>query len=525
VGNWVQIAATFFRNQGSLMSMPNEHLPDHPMLTLVELKQKLERNERLFELLVESVQDYAIFVLSTSGEILTWNSGAARIKGYRSEEIIGQNFEIFYTQEARAAGHPMSELKMAAKDGHYEEEGWRLRKDGSLFWASVTITAMWEGNRIIGYAKVTRDLTRRKQEELERLAAAKSEQIYALLVNSVKDYAMFVLDPEGRVMTWNEGARRAKGYADNEIIGKHFSIFYSQEARDARHPEHELELAIENGSYEEEGWRWRKDGSKFWANVLITPLYLDQTLVGFAKVTRDLTEREAARQQKVEAITKTNDELQRLAYILSHELQAPISTISRYSNLLSVRYKDRLGDDADDFLAKIGEASNLTARMIDDLWNYARVSRQTEHNDVIYMGNALNTALDELLQNKVSITVTHDQLPSIRGNKMQIGFVVKELLANAYRYKSDEPAQVHVSSTQSKDRWIVAFKDNGIGIDPIFSQDVFKIFHRLSGGMSPEATGMGLAVCKTIIEQHGGDIWFEPNANGAGSTFFLSLPS
>jgi PAS domain S-box-containing protein len=248
------------------------------------------RSDARFRLLVENVVDYAIFLLDPGGHIASWNMGAARIKGYAKHEIIGKHFSIFYPQQEIAAGKCERELAIATEQGRFEEEGWRLRKDGSRFWASVTITAIRDPEgRLVGFGKVTRDLTgrRRAEEELKR-----SEERLRLMISSVKDYAIFVLDPTGHVASWNPGAERLKGYSADEIIGQHFSRFYPAEDVRAGKCEMELAGAQKDGRFEDEGWRIRKDGSRFWANVVITPVRDEAgTLVGFAKVTRDLSER------------------------------------------------------------------------------------------------------------------------------------------------------------------------------------------------------------------------------------------
>src|SRR4051812_43744449 len=251
-------------------------------------------------LLVDAVVDYAIFLLDPGGRILTWNAGAARIKGYTAEEIIGQHFSRFYTAPDIARNHPAHELEIAAREGRYEEEGWRLRKDGSRFWANIVITALRdERGELLGFGKVTRDLTaRRLSEEQARGQAAELLELnrdlsqFQLLVSAIRDYAIFILDPSGYVRTWNVGAEAIKGYTEPEIVGRHFSVFYTEDDRARNHPAEELERAARDSRYEEEGWRLRKDGSRFWASVVITALRNDQgILVGYAKITRDLTAR------------------------------------------------------------------------------------------------------------------------------------------------------------------------------------------------------------------------------------------
>jgi PAS domain S-box-containing protein len=250
----------------------------------------LRQTEEQFQQVVSGVRDYALFLLDRTGHITTWNTGAERIKGYRAEEIIGQHFSRFYPKEAVASGWPTHELEVAAATGRFEDEGWRVRKDGSRFWASVVITALRdEQGNVRGFLKVTRDLTDRKQAE-EKLRL--SEERFRLLIEGVKDYAIFMLDPLGRVATWNAGAQRLKGYTAEEIIGEHFSRFYPREDLEAGKPARELEIATATGKYEEEGWRVRKDGSRFWASVVLTALRDPSgVLRGFGKVTQDMTKR------------------------------------------------------------------------------------------------------------------------------------------------------------------------------------------------------------------------------------------
>lgn len=258
----------------------------------------LELSEKRFRLMIAGVKDYAIFMLDPEGHIATWNEGAERLKGYKANEIIGSHFSRFYTHEDMARNHPQAELELAVKNGKYEEEGWRVKKDGTRFWASVLITAIRDSDGdLLGFSKVTRDLTERKKAE-EQLRH--SEERFRLMVMEVKDYAILMLDPQGHVATWNEGARRLKGYNEEEIIGQYFGKFYPPEDIKNGKPAWELEQAEKIGKIEDEGWRIRKDGSRFWASVVITRI-TDPSgrIIGFVKVTRDLTDRVKAEQAKV----------------------------------------------------------------------------------------------------------------------------------------------------------------------------------------------------------------------------------
>ncbi|TPL88717.1 PAS domain S-box protein [Mesorhizobium sp. B2-3-12] len=251
--------------------------------------QNPQLSQTAAEQLVQSVVDYAIFMLDTEGTIQSWNPGAERIKGYTAGEIIGEHFSRFYTDEDRAAGVPEAALKQAATEGRFHAEGWRVRKDGRRFWALVVIDPISDNGKLVGFAKVTRDITH--HHEMQR-AALESERRFRLLVQGVTDYAIYMIDPEGKITNWNTGAERIKGYGAAEILGKHFSIFYTPEDQEAAVPLRVLETARKEGRYEAEGWRVRKDGAMFWANVIVDAIHDDGgELIGFAKITRDLTER------------------------------------------------------------------------------------------------------------------------------------------------------------------------------------------------------------------------------------------
>jgi PAS domain S-box-containing protein len=255
-------------------------------------QRELFESERRFRLLVEGVTDYAIYLLDPSGIITNWNMGAQRIKGYGAGEIVGRHFSGFYTPEDQEAGLPELSLETARREGRFAGEGWRVRKDGSRFRASAVIDAIYEEGRLIGFATITRDVTERQSA---RDALADSERNFQILVNGVTDYALFMLDPEGRVASWNAGAERIKGYTEREILGHHFSRFYTDGDRAAGRPARALQTARDTGRYEEEGLRVRKDGTIFWASVVIDAIR-DQggRLIGFAKITRDVTERHEA---------------------------------------------------------------------------------------------------------------------------------------------------------------------------------------------------------------------------------------
>ena len=270
-----------------------------------------EATQNQYQVLIDTVTEYAIFIIDPAGHVLTWNAGASQIKQYQAKEIIGKHFSLFYTAQDKANDSPSKALTVATARGKFEDEGWRVKKDGSVFWASVLITPLYtNGKELTGFSMITRDLSDRKKAEDDLYRAydelKESEEKYRLLVEGVSDYAIFMLDPAGNVATWNEGARKMKGYEAHEIIGKYFSKFYSSDSVERGFPEYELSQAKAKGSFEDHGWRYRKDGSAFWANTVLTAIYNDnQELLGFSKITRDLTEKRKMEHQ----LFQLNEEL------------------------------------------------------------------------------------------------------------------------------------------------------------------------------------------------------------------------
>jgi PAS domain S-box-containing protein len=338
-------------------------------------------------LLVDSVRDYAMLLLSPDGEIQSWNAGAEAITGYSPAEAIGRHFSLLYLPEDIASKKPQRELEVALEKGRVEDEGWRRCRDGTQFWTNTVITALREEDGSLrGFAKVARDMTARRRAEE---ALRQSEEVFRLLVASVKDYAIFLLDPQGVITTWNAGAQRIKGYTPEEIIGRHFSTFYPEDDIRDRKPERELEIASEYGSVEDEGWRLRKDGTRFWANVVITAVHDEHgKLRGFAKVTRDMTERKRADEMQralfeqrearfhaeeerrhAEASYRVAQEANRakdeFLMTLSHELRTPMTAILGWSRLLPTMSPSDTGFR--EAIASIARSAQLQARLIDDV--------------------------------------------------------------------------------------------------------------------------------------------------------------
>ena len=253
----------------------------------------LVNSDKRFEILVTSISDYAIYLLNPDGQIVSWNTGAERFKGYKANEVIGKHFSMFMSPEDRDAGVAKTILDQAASSGRFEAEGWRIRKDGSGFWANIVVDAIYnDAHELIGYAKITRDISERKASNENLL---ESERRFRYLVEGVTDYAIYMLSPEGIVTNWNSGAQRIKGYLADEVIGTHFSRFMREEDRADGVAQRSLEIAAKEGRFENEGWRVRKDGTLFLAHIIIDAIHNNAgELIGFAKITRDITEKKIA---------------------------------------------------------------------------------------------------------------------------------------------------------------------------------------------------------------------------------------
>ena len=508
--------------------------------------ENLRQSEERFRLLIEGVRDYAIFMLDPQGCVLTWNAGAERIKGYRAEEIIGKHFSRFYPPDALAQGLPGHELAMAARDGSFEDEGWRVRQDGSLFWANVVVTAMRAPTgELVGYSKVTRDLTqRRHHEESLRL----SEERFRLLVEGVADYAIFMLDVNGVVATWNMGAQRIKGYAAAEIIGRHFSVFYPPETRASGWPEHELQVAAESGRFVDTGWRLRQDGTTFWANVTITAMRDEAgRLLGFAKLTRDLTERKrveaielagAERELLLDAERSARMEAQRATRIkdeflatLSHELRTPLSAILGWTQILL--RTDAIGAvDQRRAMEVIDRNARAQVQLIDDLLDLSRIMTGKIRLDLqqVSVPEVVQAAIDSALPIAAAKdirlrSVVDPSRTMVNADGSRLQQVVWNLLTNAVKF-TPKGGQVQVLVQRVNSHVELSVADTGIGISPAFLPLVFDRFSQSDSSTtrSHGGLGLGLAICKQLVELHGGSIRAASAGDGQGSTFFVQLP-
>jgi PAS domain S-box-containing protein len=487
-------------------------------------EEELRRSEQRFRLLVDNVEDYAIFMLSPEGLVESWNAGAQRIKGYTEDEIVGRHFRAFYPPELQESRHPEHELVVALREGHYEEEGWRVRKDRSRFWANVLITAVHDPDgRHVGFAKVTRDFSQRREQDEELRA---SEERFRLLVEHAADYAIFMLTPEGRVASWNSGAQRTSGYAAGEIIGRHFRTFYPAALQEARHPEHELEIALREGRYEEDGWRVRQDGSRFWATVVINTVRDPQGRhVGFAKVVRDITER----RQAAAALEAANAQLQQAAEdqahflaVTAHELRTPVGVLGGTADMLIAHWTELEDDEREELLLGMGSSATRLRRLLDDLLTASRLqsSRLELERGPVDVGRvvtesvatALRSRPDELVEAEVESDL------DVVGDAGRLGQAVDNLVNNALQHGA---APVRVVARSDRDDVLVEVQDAGAGVPPEMRE---RLFERFSTGRARGGTGLGLYIVRQLARAHGGDATYRPPDGGSPGAFVVRLP-
>lgn len=495
-----------------------------------------DSEDKRFRVLVEAITGYAIFLLDPEGRVTTWNAGAERITGYEASEIIGANFSRFYTNEARSSGTPCRALEEAARSGRFETEDWRVRKDGTLFWTHVIIDAVRdpEGN-LIGYAKVTRDLSEKNRAEA---VLADSEEQFRRLVLNVVDYAIYMLSPTGHVSSWNMGAERIKGYSSEEIVGQHFSRFYPPEDQARGAPQHNLQLALEHGHFQAEGWRVRSDGSRFWASVVIDAIRDDRgELLGFAKITRDVTERleqqqrldqareELFQAQKVEAIGQLTGGV---AHDFNNLLMVVLSSLDALGRRAALEDRDRrLLDNA---IQAAQRGSQLTQRML----AFARKQElEQKPVDLPELVRGMSELLSRTLGPEIMIETRFPiSLPQVLADPNQIDSALLNLAVNA-RDAMPQGGPLVISAREVEHvrggennlkpgRYVcLAVEDRGEGMDAETAARATDPFFTTKG--IGKGTGLGLSMVQGIAEQSGGRLILK-SRKGEGTTAEIWLP-
>ena len=489
-----------------------------------------------YRLLVENISDYAIYMLDPNGVITSWNAGAQRFKGYAPHEIIGEHFSRFYSAEDRKAGVPERALAISEREGKFEAEGWRVRKDGSRFWASVIIDPVRDADgNLVGFAKVTRDLTERRAAEQ---AMQVSEQQFRLLVQSVTDYAIYMLDPQGYVTNWNAGAQRIKGYSPDEIIGEHFSKFYTKEDLATGEPNRALQTAAREGRFAKEGWRRRKDGTQFWASVVVDPIRSDDgTLVGFAKITRDVTERREA-EQELERAREALFQSQKMEAIgqltggVAHDFNNLLAAILGSLELAQKRMRSDEGRAVpliNNAIAAAKRGAALTQRML------AFARRQDLKLELIEV-HSLIDEMTELLRRSLGPSINFENhvagfLPRVKIDANQMEMALLNLAMNARDAMPDggsitvDAEEVVISAADAELKpggyICLSVSDTGEGMDETTLRKATEPFFTTKG--VGKGTGLGLSMVKGLAEQSGGSLRLH-SEKGRGTRAELWLP-
>jgi PAS domain S-box-containing protein len=491
--------------------------------------QSLSEQER-FQLLVNAVIDYAIYMLDPDGRITTWNPGAERFKGYSGSEIIGDHFSRFFSEDDRAADLPGRALRIAAREGRFEAEGWRIRKDGTRFWAHAILDAIrTPDGRLLGFAKITRDITAKREQER---ALFESEQRFRLLVEGVNDYAIYMLDRDGRISNWNSGAQLIKGYKSDEIVGQHFSRFYTEGDRAAGEPQRALATALEEGKYEREAWRVRKDGTLFWANVVIDPIFDEHgEHVGFAKITRDATERKRA-EDELEAAREALAQSQKLQALgeltggIAHDFNNLMTVISGSADFL-LRGTNLSDDKRKQYLQAIADTSARATDLTNQLLAFGR--RQPIKPEVIDINLRLD-AFGEVLSRTLGsrIQVALDLAAGVARVEVDDAQLETALLNAAINARDAMPGggklTIRTADVTEGDQRLVRISliDTGLGMPQRVLDRAFEPFFTTKE--VGKGTGLGLSQIHGFAAQAGGRAEVR-STEGSGTTVSILLPA
>lgn len=475
--------------------------------------------------LLDAATGHAITMLDVEGRILSWNAGAERMTGYAADEVLGQPCAMFYCPEAIARDDYQREMEAVKAQGDVELEGWRVRRDGSRFWADIVISRIdGPDGQVQGFCKITRDLTERKRaEDLNRI----SEERFRLLVESVHDYAIFMLNPDGTVASWNPGAAKNKGYEAHEILGKHFSIFYPEDRVKSGWPDEELRNALRDGRFEDEGWRLRKDGSRFWASVVISAVYdAEGRHRGFSKVTRDLTN-----QRRIATLEDEGRRISTFLAMLGHELRNPLAPMANAAALLKM---DPAATETGRMAADVMDRQlRQMRRLVDDLLDVGRITsgKIALQREPVSVRDVLSDALEaagpmlRAKQHHVRFDVGDPDL-RVSGDRARLVQVFNNVLNNAAKF-TPERGTVKVVMGQVGDEVEVSIADNGPGIPPGKLQDVFNLF--VQGEEDPQnrqgGLGLGLSLVQQLVQCHGGKVSaFSIGQRGLGTEIVIRLP-
>jgi PAS domain S-box-containing protein len=478
-----------------------------------------------FSELLSEVDDYLICMLGAEGEIQTWNKGGETFTGYKAAEVKGWNYSILHTPENREERLHERLMAQAWQLGKSSYEGWALIKNGIPVWASMLLTPVLKDSDLAGFVLVARNLSHKKEIQ-ERLRRA--EEMQFSMIAEIDDYAIIGLDLRGFISNWNIGAERIKGYLSGEVIGKHFSTFYTPEDQAIDKPARLLNTARQKGKAQDEGWRVKNGGGRFWANVTITAQHNEAgQIIGFTKVTRDLTDKkkgEDALSSYNEILRSKNRELEELTYITSHDLQEPLRTITSLIELLSDTFLEHQDENVSSSFKFIHDAAARMRQLIKDILDYSRLGRNASMKQVD-TGALLKIVCDDLdlvIQER-GAQIYYADMPVLTAYESELKLLFQNLVLNAIKFaRKDVPPEIIVTAERIEGGWQFAVKDNGIGIEPSHQEKIFVIFQRLHDRQQYDGSGIGLAHCKKIVALHKGRIWLA-SQRGSGSTFYFTI--
>jgi len=471
-------------------------------------------NTNEYHRMIAEIEDYAIILLDESGIIKNWNKGALKIKGYEAKEIIGKNFSVFYTSQDRQNGIPEKILSEARQKGKAVCEGLRIRKDGSAFWGSIVITALYDANGVInGFTKVTRDITEKRKVE---------EKFYALL-DSAPD-ATVIVNEEGVIQMANTQTEKLFGYSRHEIIGKPVEVFIPIELR-SRHIHHRADFArsskVRAMGVGIELNAVKKDGSMFPVEISLSPIQTEEGMLISAAI-RDITHRKELETE----LKKINTELEAFTYSVSHDLRAPLRGIIGFTNVLEEEYSSKLDNEAKRITSIIKANTIRMGRLIDDLLNFSRTGKQEIVKADFSTKAMVHEVINEITGQYEIEGIEWDirELLPARGDISTIRQVWVNLISNAVKYSRNKPRPViEIGSWLDNGFAVFYVKDNGVGFDEQYKDKLFRVFQRLHDADEFEGTGVGLAVVEKIISRHKGKVWAEGKMN-EGAGFYFTIP-